>query len=73
MIALSKHKYGDTFSGHCCDACSRVAGIKPTYPPDSGSASWLCNVCGHYGIGSEAKLKICDWLVVRPIRNEEGD
>lgn len=65
-IDFSKHKKGDVVRVHCCDSCARAAGVQPKYPPDSGSKSWLCEVCGHYGIGSAADCTIGDWLILQP-------
>ena len=67
MIDFSKYKKDDTVQTHCCDDCMRRAKNKPKYPPDSGTESWLCSVCGHYGIGSTVTCKIGDWLILRPI------
>ncbi len=35
-----------------CDRCARSQGVTPKAPPDSGGASWMCDACGHYNIGS---------------------
>lgn len=61
-----KHKKGDVVRVHCCDSCARAAGVRPKYPPDSGSKSWLCEVCQHYGIGSATDCTIGDWLTLKP-------
>ncbi len=61
-----KHKKGDAVRVHCCDSCARAAGVQPKYPPDSGSKSWLCEVCGHHGIGSAIDCTIGDWLRLQP-------
>lgn len=72
-VDFHKHKKGDVVRVHCCDNCARIAGIQPRYPPDSGSKSWLCEVCGHYGIGSATDCTIGDWLILKPnAANEAG-
>lgn len=53
---------------HCCDDCTRRAGLVPKYPADSGVSSWLCRVCGHYGIGSRMDCERGEWGHLRPIR-----
>lgn len=68
MVDFSKHKHGDVVVVHCCDECARKAGVNPKRPADSGKASWLCDVCGHYGIGSLTDCEIGDWLGLRPLQ-----
>lgn len=68
MIDFSKHKHGDVVVVHCCDECARKAGVNPRRPADSGKASWLCDVCGHHGIGSLTSCEIGDWLRLRPLQ-----
>ena len=68
MVDFSKHKHGDVVVVHCCDECARKAGVKPKRPADSGKASWLCDVCGHHGIGSLTDCEIGDWLRLRPLQ-----
>ena len=68
MLNYSKHKYGDVVKVHCCDSCAREAGVTPKCPADSGTASWLCDVCGHYGIGSLTACAIGDWLQLQPLQ-----
>jgi len=68
MVYFSKHKHGDVVVAHCCDTCARKAGVKPKRPADSGKASWLCDVCGHHGIGSLTDCEIGDWLRLRPLQ-----
>lgn len=68
MVDFYKHKHGDVVSVHCCDSCARKAGVKPKIPADSGNASWLCDVCGHRGIGSLTDCEIGDWLRLRPLQ-----
>ena len=65
-VEFYKHKKGDTVRVHCCDSCVRNAGVQPKYPPDSGKESWLCEVCGHFGIGSATDCTIGDWLTLKP-------
>lgn len=67
MVDFSKHKHGDVVVVHCCDKCARKAGVNPKRPADSGKASWLCDVCGHHGIGSLTDCEIGDWLRLRPL------
>ena len=68
MVDFSKHKHGDVVVVHCCDECARKAGVNPKRPADSGKASWLCDVCGHHGIGSLTDCEIGDWLRLRPLQ-----
>ena len=68
MVDFSKHKHGDVVVVHCCDKCARKAGVNPKRPADSGKASWLCDVCGHHGIGSLTDCEIGDWLRLRPLQ-----
>ena len=68
MVDFSKHKHGDVVAVHCCDSCARKAGVTPKQPADSGVASWLCDVCGHHGIGSLTDCEIGDWLRLRPLQ-----
>ena len=68
MVDFSKHKKCDVVAVHCCDSCARNAGVKPKVPADSGVASWLCDVCGHHGIGSLTDCKIGDWLILWPLQ-----
>jgi ribosomal protein L37AE/L43A len=58
MVDFSKHKHGDVVVVHCCDECARKAGVNSKRPADSGKASWLCDVCGHHGIGSLTDCEI---------------
>jgi len=67
-----KHKKGDAVRVYCCDGCARAAGVQPKYPPDSGSKSWLCEVCGHHGIGSAIDCTIGDWLDLTPNAEVSG-
>jgi len=67
MVNFTKHTTGDIVRVHCCDGCMRNAGIVPKQPPDSGSKSWFCHVCGHQNIGSDADCRIGDWLDLRPV------
>lgn len=60
---------GDIVRIHCCDVCSRKAGIKPKRPADSGSRSLYCEVCGHYNIGSKMVCQVDDWLILKPLRH----
>jgi len=68
MVDFSKHKHGDVVVVHCCDECARNAGVNPKRPADSGKASWLCDVCGHHGIGSLTDCEIGAWLRLRPLQ-----
>lgn len=67
-VDFSKNKLGDVVAVHCCDSCARNAGVTPKRPADSGAASWLCDVCGHHGIGSRTDCEIGDWLRLRPLQ-----
>ena len=58
---------GDVIGAHCCDACIRSAGMAPKRPADSGGSSWLCEMCGHHGIGSSVLCRVTNWLILRPI------
>ncbi len=71
MIDFTEHKNGDVVAVHCCDSCARKFGATPKTPADSGKSSWLCEVCGHYGIGSLTDCEIGDWLHLRPIQPNE--
>ena len=68
MIDFSRYTIGDVVTVHCCDDCSRAADVVPKTPADSGVASWLCEVCGHFGIGSLTDCKIENWLRLRPLQ-----
>lgn len=68
MIDFSKHSVGDVVKAHCCDSCTRSAGLVPKAPAESGEASWLCAVCGHHNIGSTADCEIGEWLNLRPLQ-----
>ena len=68
MIDFSKYKRGTVVSAYCCNSCSRTASIEPKSPPESGQASWLCDVCGHHGIGSLMDCEIGEWLRMRPLQ-----
>lgn len=67
MIDFTKHKTGDIVRVHCCDSCAMQQGATPKQPADSGTASWMCDVCGHYGIGSVTDCMIGDWLTLRVV------
>lgn len=71
-IDFSKHKKGDVVRVHCCDDCARTSGAQPKFPPDSKGASWMCEVCGHFGIGSATDCKIGDWLSLQPNAKVSG-
>ena len=73
MVDFSKHKHGDVVVVHCCDECARKAGVNTKRPADSGKASWLCDVCGHHGIGSLTDCEIGDWLQLQPLQPNAGD
>jgi hypothetical protein len=62
MLDFSKHKRGDVVEVHCCDRCAIQQGVRPKAPADSGVQSWLCEVCGHHGIGSRMECRIGAWL-----------
>jgi hypothetical protein len=40
-------------------------------PNDSGSKGLLCDLCGHFGMGSFYQCKIGNWLILHPMT--EGD
>lgn len=65
-VDFCKHHKGDVVRVHCCDDCARRSGVQPKSPPDSGVESWLCAVCGHFGIGSATDCTIGDWLRLQP-------
>ena len=65
-VDFCKHKKGDVVRVHCCDDCARRSGVQPKSPQDSGVESWLCEVCGHFGIGSATDCTIGDWLRLQP-------
>ena len=65
-VDFCKHKKGDIVRVHCCDDCARRADVRPKSPPDSGVESWLCEVCGHFGIGSATDCTVGDWLRLQP-------
>jgi len=65
-VDFSKHTVGDVVRVHCCDNCARKHHMKPKSPADSGIESWLCEICGHFGIGSAVDCTICNWLRLRP-------
>lgn len=68
MVDFTKHKKGDVVTVYCCDSCARNAGVPPKQPADSGTASWLCEVCGHHNIGSRMDCEIGNWLRLRPMQ-----
>jgi hypothetical protein len=69
MIDFSKNKVGDIMTTtFVCDDCARKRGCKPKSPPDSGTESFLCDVCGHHGIGSTMPCKIDPWLILHPLQ-----
>lgn len=65
-VEFYKYKVGDVVRVHCCDDCAHRAGAQPKVPADSGVNSWLCDVCGHYGIGSATDCTIGRWLKLQP-------
>jgi len=69
MVDFSKVKKGDLVDVHCCISCAVFAGVTPNVPPDSGTSSWFCDVCSHYGIGSLTRCEIGDWLRLRPLQS----
>jgi hypothetical protein len=69
MIDFSKYNYGSTVNVFICDSCIRKENITPKFPADSGTLSWLCNKCGHNGIGSYTKCKIGHWLILYPMHD----
>ena len=71
-VDFCKHKKGDVVRVHCCDDCARGSGVQPKSPPDSGVESWLCAVCGHFGIGSATDCTIGDWLRLQPNAEVSG-
>ena len=74
MVDFTKHKKGDVVTVYCCDSCARNAGVPPKQPADSGTASWLCEVCGHHNIGSRMDCEIGNWLRLRPMQpNDLGN
>lgn len=68
MIEFHKHRHGDVVRAFCCNSCARLSGVTPKSPPDSGVSSWPCEVCGHYGIGSQTECEIGNWLRPRPLQ-----
>jgi hypothetical protein len=69
MIEFYKHKKGDIVKIFCCDSCARKSKIQPKQPADSDTESRLCDVCGHYNIGSFIAAKIGNWLQLIPMEN----
>lgn len=69
MIDFSKNKCGEIVNVFCCDSCSKNAGVISKRPADSGTSSWLCDVCRHYGIGSYTECEVGDWLNLRPVHS----
>lgn len=67
MFDFSKHVPGDVVNVQCCDNCCHAHGVQPKFPPDSGVASWMCDVCGHYNIGSLVQCEVGRWLILRPV------
>ena len=53
---------------HCCDSCVRREGLTPKAPAESGTMSWLCQMCGHYGIGSKMECEVGEWLQLKPVQ-----
>lgn len=62
-----KHKPGDVVNVFCCNSCVYKSGLAPKSPADSGTASWLCDVCGHYNIGSKHSCVVGEWLQLTPL------
>lgn len=69
---FSAHTPGDVVVIQCCDHCCYKHGVRPKSPPDSGLSSWMCGVCGHYGIGSRMECEVGQWLNLRPIAPWDG-
>ena len=67
MFDVSKHVPGDVVRAQCCDSCCHAYGVRPKFPADSGTASWMCDVCGHYNIGSAMDCTVGHWLTLRPV------
>jgi hypothetical protein len=65
---MSREQDRELLEAHCCDNCCRRQGLDPKYPPDSGVSSWLCDICGHYGIGSAERIEAGDWLIKKIVR-----
>ncbi len=65
-VDFSKHKVGDVVEVQCCDDCMHRAGLAHKIPADGGAESWLCDVCGHFGIGSKINATVCNWLRLKP-------
>ena len=53
--------------GFCCQHCADECNL-PRKQPDSGSQSWMCNRCGHYGVGSYVEFRVGDWLVLQAVK-----
>lgn len=65
-----KHKPGDVVQAQCCDDCANRAGLSQRSRAETGVSSWLCDVCGHYGIGAQETCVVRDWLGLTPVREE---
>lgn len=57
---------------HCCNTCAEYNNLKPKVPADSGTKPWLCEVCGHFGVGSLAICTIGKWLRLKPIHYDNS-
>lgn len=66
-VDFSKHTEGDIVNIYACDECVSRSGVLPKYPADSGSTSYLCEICGHYGMGSLMDCMITSWLRIKPL------
>lgn len=56
---------GDEITIFACDMCVQGCGKRSKIPPDSGCKSWMCDKCGHYGIGSYVKAIIGRWGILK--------
>ena len=62
----------ETTTIFCCDHCTRLAGLTPKRPAESGKVSLPCGACGHMGIGSKMVCKVGKWLELKPVAIAAG-
>lgn len=67
MVDFSKVQVGNTISVHCCDHCIGIRNMKIKSPADSRGQSWMCELCGHFGIGSQMNCTVETWNRLQPV------
>lgn len=70
IFNFRKLKVGEVVTAYCCDHCIGLRNMKMKSLADSGGKSWLCDLCGHYGIGSQMLCKVETWNRLIPLPYE---